>query len=135
MLSLQGSIQPDPFSLQHVHRPPNSAKTSQSPHRIVSTASTSALPEVSVPVVNDILDGDSEEGEDKLQEVAIVDLVRAKQEGGQKQKKEEDRVRKKTKKRKRYEESVAKEEGEVGHGGEKHEKKKHKRKKEFDGAS
>ncbi|KIM69314.1 hypothetical protein SCLCIDRAFT_104057 [Scleroderma citrinum Foug A] len=136
MLSLQGSIQPDPFSPEHVpHRPSDSRASTPSSHASYHPYVTATGSQSRIPVNGDGDVSADEEEEDQFGEDTFMDLVRLEREEAAKQRREAERIEKKTKKRKRREEEVTADNVKAGASADdgkktgKREKKKHKKSK------
>ncbi|KAI6157653.1 hypothetical protein BKA82DRAFT_995990 [Pisolithus tinctorius] len=140
MLSLQGSIQADPFSPEHVlhrHSSPRasapSSPTSRRRHHVTDATTSS-------PVLGDVGPPADEGEEEEFGEDTFTDLVRLEREAAEGQRKEPERVEKRTKKRKLKEDQAGANEkdaigGNRGRGKEKREKKRMKQKREPDDVS
>ncbi|KAG6336626.1 hypothetical protein ID866_2465 [Astraeus odoratus] len=142
MLSLQGSIQPDPFSPEHVPHRPNdsrastpSSRASHHPYVTASSAPTGAKSSVSVVRRNDDADSEAEEAEDEtFGEDAFEDLLMLDCEEAERQRREVERIEKTSKKRKRTGgESVAQEIGGDGNKSRTNDKQEKKRRKKRKG--
>jgi len=139
MLSLQGSIQPDPFSPEHVpHRPSDSRASTPSSHASYHPYVTATDPQSQIPAVNgdgDVSVDEEEEEEEQFGGDTFMDLVRLEREEAARQRREAERIEKKTQKRKRREEDTTDKVKEAGASTDdgkntgKREKKKHKKSK------
>lgn len=140
MLSLQGSIQPDPFSPEHVAQRPGdsrastpSSHASYHPYVTATTRTAVAGPQSEIPAVGD--SSADEEEEEQFGGDTFVDLVRLEREEAAKQMREAERIEKKAKKRRRKEDGTTADgvkegaDADADKSAGKHEKKKHKKSK------